>query len=113
MEQRKRMLMEKDMHAQSTKKNMEMREEVRIKSIRDKRYEKDSIMIKTQSQKEWDVMLKKEEDLIKMEDKQENVKRIGKVTEFKKNQILGKIEYDNMKTQTVRQEKDKLMETRF
>jgi hypothetical protein len=57
-------------------------------------------------------MLKREEELLRMEDKQDNVKRISKANEFKKNRILGKIEYDNMKAETVRSEKSKLMETR-
>lgn len=58
------------------------------------------------------MMLKREEELLRMEDKQDNVKRISKANEFKKNRILGKIEYDNMKAETVRSEKSKLMETR-
>jgi len=58
------------------------------------------------------LMLKREEELLRMEDKQDNVKRISKANEFKKNRILGKIEYDNMKAETVRSEKSKLMETR-
>lgn len=58
-------------------------------------------------------MLKKEMDMIKREDKLENVERIAKATEYKKAKILEKIQFDNMKTQVVQREKEKLMETRF
>lgn len=69
--------------------------------------------MKTQNEKDWNLMIKKEMDLIKREDKQENVERIAKAQQFKKDKILEKIEFDNMKTQHVRKEKEKLLETRF
>jgi hypothetical protein len=46
-------------------------------------------------------MIKKEMDLIKREDRIENVSRITKATEYKKQKILEKIEFDNMKTHHV------------
>jgi hypothetical protein len=58
-------------------------------------------------------MLKREQDLIKREDKMENVDRISRANEYKKQKILEKIEYDNMKANQVSREKEKLMETRF
>ena len=57
---------------------MEAREIQRINSIRSQRAQKDSIMSKTQREKEWALQLKREQELIKQEDKQENVKRIAK-----------------------------------
>ena len=58
-------------------------------------------------------MIKKEIDLIKREDRQENVFRINKATEYKKQKILERIEYDNHKSTQLNKEKEKLMETRF
>ena len=55
-------------------------------------------MAKTAAQKDWDMMMKKEMDLIRREDKQENIERIMKAQEYKKQKIMEKIEYDNMKT---------------
>ncbi len=92
---------------------MEAREFNRIDHIKKKREEKDSVMAKTQAEKDWQLMLKKEMDLIKREDKQENVERIQKAQDYKKQKVMEKIEYGNMKTEHVKKEKDKLMETRF
>ena len=70
-------------------------------------------MTKTQSERDWSLMLKREMDLIKREDKLENVQRITKANEYKKGKILEKIEFGNMKGEHIRKEKGKLMETRF
>ena len=40
------------------------------------------------------------------------MRRIAKAQEYHKKRILDKIEYDNTKTQTVKEEKGKLMEVR-
>ncbi len=92
---------------------MEVREFSRIDYIKKKREEKDSVLSKTQSEKEWQLMLKREMDLIKREDKLENVERISKVQEYKKAKVLEKIEFGNIKSEHVQKEKEKLMETRF
>ncbi len=52
-------------------------------------------------------------DLIKREDKLENVDRIAKAQEYKKTKVLEKIEFGNAKSEHVRREKEKLLETRF
>lgn len=70
-------------------------------------------MTKTQSERDWSLMIKREMDLIKREDKLENVQRISKANEYKKAKILEKIEFGNMKGEHIRKEKGKLMETRF
>lgn len=51
--------------------------------------------------------------MIKREDKNENVERISKANEYKKAKIMEKIQFDNLKAQSVSREKEKLMETRF
>lgn len=58
-------------------------------------------------------MIKKELDLIKREEKFENVDRISKAQEYKKAKIIEKIEFDNMKSEHLRKEKEKLIDTRF
>jgi hypothetical protein len=58
-------------------------------------------------------MIKKEMDLLKREDKLENVDRITKAQGYKKSKILEKIEYGNLKSEVVKKEKEKLLETRF
>lgn len=70
-------------------------------------------MHKTQSERDWSLMVKKEMDLLKREEKFENVERIAKAQNYKKQKILEKIEFDNLKTEHLRKEKAKLLETRF
>ena len=100
------------MHSSAVRSQMEAREIQRINSIRSQRAQKDSVMSKTQREKEWALQLKREQELIKQEDKQENVKRIAKAQEYHKKRILDKIEYDNLKSQTVKEERGKLKEVR-
>jgi len=72
------MLDDKERHSLEVRKQMEVREFSRIDYIKKKREEKDSVLSKTQSEKEWQLMLKREMDLIKREEKLENVERISK-----------------------------------
>ena len=58
-------------------------------------------------------MMKKEMEMIKREEKLENVERIAKAQDYKKGKIMEKIEWDNERSTSLRREKDKLMETRF
>jgi hypothetical protein len=73
---KKKKLEEKESHSQEVRKQMEVREFNRIGSIRSKREEKDSVMAKTQSERDWSLMLKREMDLLRREEKLENVERI-------------------------------------
>ena len=70
-------------------------------------------MNKTQTEREWSLMIKKELDLIKREEKFENVERIARAQNYKKQKILEKIEFDNLKSEHVRHEKAKLLDSRF
>ncbi len=58
-------------------------------------------------------MIKREMELLKMEEKIENVERISRAQEYQKSKILEKIEYDNSKSAQLRKEREKLLETRF
>lgn len=91
---------------------MEAREAQRVNSIKSQRAQKDSVMAKTQHEKDWQQTIKREQELIRREDRQENVARIAKAQEYHKKRILDKIEYDSMKSQHVKEEKGKLMEMR-
>ncbi len=77
---------------------MEAREYNRIDQIKSKRAEKNSVMDKTASEREWQLLYKKELEMIKREDRLENVARIAKAQDYKKNKILEKIDYDNAKS---------------
>ena len=57
---------------------MELRENSRVEIVKKKRETKDLSLTKTQTERDWQLMLKREMDLIKREDKLENVERIGK-----------------------------------
>ena len=92
---------------------MELRENSRVESVKQKRETKDLSLTKTQTERDWQLMLKREMDLIKREDKLENVGRIGKAQEYKKLKVLEKIEFGNMKGEQIKKEKEKLLETRF
>lgn len=70
-------------------------------------------MQKTQSERDWQLMIKREMELLRREEKIENVERIAKAQDYKKQKILEKIEYDNEKSVHLRKEKEKLLETRF
>lgn len=112
-EQKRKWLEDKERHSLEVRKQMEAREFNRVDHIQRKRQEKDSVMAKTQAEKDWQLMLKKEMDAIKREDKQENVERIQRAQDYKKQKVMEKIEYGNAKSEHVKREKDKLMETRF
>lgn len=58
-------------------------------------------------------MLRREMDLIKREEKIENVNRIAKAQEYQKQKVLEKIDYDNSRSAHLRKEREKLLETRF
>ena len=113
LQDKKKTLEEKEKHSEDVRKQNEDRLNVRINSIQSKRHEKESLMTKTQSEREWEHMIKKEYDLLRREDKLESVERISRANNYKKQKILEKIEFDNMKSQHVKKEKEKLLETRF
>lgn len=107
------MLEEKGHHSVEVRNMMEVRERQRVESIKKKRVDKDVSLTKTQTEREWQLMLKREMDLIKREEKIENVTRIAKAQDYQKQKTLEKIQYDNMKSVQLQREKDKLLETRF
>jgi hypothetical protein len=70
----------------------------RVESIKSKAQQREESMTKTMTQREWQLMIKKEQEMLKREEKWQTVERIARAQEYKKSLILEKIEYDNMKT---------------
>ena len=62
---KKKRLEDKESHSLEVRKIMEAREFARIGSIKAKREEKEILMTKTQSEKNWSLMIKREMELIK------------------------------------------------
>lgn len=110
---KKKRLEDKESHSLEVRKQMEAREFSRINSIKANREQKEQVMTKTQSEREWSLMIKREQELLRREEKLENVGRISKAQEYKKQKILEKIEFDNQKATHLQKEKEKLLETRF
>ena len=59
------MLEDKERHSLEVRKQMEVREFNRIDYIKKKREEKNTTMSKTQNEKDWVLMLKREKDLLR------------------------------------------------
>ena len=91
---------------------MEKLQHEKVDQILTKAHHRDESMTKTLSQREWQLMIKREQELLKREEKWMNVERIGRAQEYKKQQILDKIEYDNQKTEALRIEKERLFASR-
>ncbi len=66
----------------------------------------------SQTQRDFQLMIKREEEYLRREEKWENVERIARAQEYKKKLILDKIEYDNSKTISLKQEKERLFSSR-
>ena len=81
---------------------MEQRAHERVESIKSKAHQREESMSKTQSQREWQLMIRREQEMLRREEKLENVERISRAQEYKKQQILDKIEYDNSRGVAVR-----------
>lgn len=84
----------------------------RVEQIKSKAQQREESMTKTMTQREWQLMIKKEQEMLKREEKWQTVERIARAQEYKKSLILEKIEYDNMKTQTLMSEKERLFASR-
>ncbi len=105
--------MDKEQHSVEVRNQMAARENNRVGTIKQKREQKEQVMQRTQSEKHWQLALKREMELIKREDRQENVERISKAQQYQKDIVQEKIQYDNMRSMQVQREKEKLLESRF
>lgn len=91
---------------------MERKNHERVSSILGVAQRKEESMARTANEREWQNMIKKEQEALKREEKIETVQRIARAQEYKKKMILDKIEYDNSKGQAIKQEKQELFSTR-
>ena len=71
---------------------MIVKNESKVSNILEKRQHKEISMKMTQEQRNYDMMLRKEMEMIKREERLENVERIGRVNENKKMKVMQKIE---------------------
>jgi hypothetical protein len=98
IEVKKRHIQEKATHSVEVRRVMERTLQQRVTSIQAKAHQRDESMTVTQSKREWQLMIRREQEMLKREEKSENMERITRAQDYKKNQILEKIEYDNTKT---------------
>jgi len=61
----------------------------------------------------YDLKLKQEIDFLKREERLENVQRIARAQQFAKDQIMKKIEEDNIKGQNNKESKEYALKTRL
>ena len=84
---------------------MERKNHERVSSILGVAQRKEESMARTANEREWQNMIKKEQEALKREEKIETVQRIARAQEYKKKMIMDKIEYDNSKGLAIKHEK--------
>lgn len=78
---------------------------MRIDQIYFARTQKEEQMMKTNKAKEWEATLKREVDILRREERWDNVLRIQKAQEYQKNKVKQKIEFDKLKGEQLQAEK--------
>jgi len=91
IEKKKVYLEEKEQHSLEVRKQNEQSMQMRVNDIRNKRLRKEKSLEATMAKRNHDLKLKREMELIKKEDREDNVDRIAKANEHKKELILEKI----------------------
>jgi hypothetical protein len=91
---------------------MERKQHERVNSILGVAQRKEEIMAKTANEREWQMMIHKEQEALRREEKQANVQRIARAQEYKKKIIMDKIEYDSNKADSLKLEKERLFSSR-
>ncbi len=89
---------EKEAHSVEVRRGVDEALDFRTNSIKDKRSKKEMSMMETAGQRQWKMMIRKEEFDIKRQDRLENIQRIGKASTYKNEMTLAKIEFDSMKS---------------
>ena len=77
------------------------------------RSNKEEQLQKSQRQRDWENTLKKEMDLLKREERLENVARIARANEYSSSKVKQKIDFDKLRGEQLMNEKRQLLETRF
>lgn len=78
---------------------------MRIDQIYFARTQKEEQMMKTNKAKEWEATLKREVDILRREERWDNVLRIQRAQEYQKNKVKQKIEFDKLKGEQLQAEK--------
>jgi|DEB0MinimDraft_12_1074336.scaffolds.fasta_scaffold72731_1 hypothetical protein len=77
------------------------------------RHQKESKLKLVANHKNYSLKLKKEMELIKREERLENVQRIAKANQYQKDLIKSKIAEQDQRGASLKKEKEKMLETRF
>lgn len=112
LEAKRRFLAEKEAHSVIVRQEMERKQHDRVNSILGVAQRKEEVMVKTANEREWQMMIRKEQEALRREEKQDNVQRIARAQEYKKKIIMDKIEYDSSKADSLRLEKERLFSSR-
>ena len=112
LEAKRRFLAEKEAHSVIVRQEMERKQHQRVNSILGVAQRKEEVMAKTANEREWQMMIRKEQESLRREEKQDNVQRIARAQEYKKKIIMDKIEYDSSKADSLKLEKERLFSSR-
>ena len=74
---------------------------------------KEVIMSQTQTQREWEQFVKKEIEMMKREERLENVNRIARANEHAQHKTMLKIQADKEKAEKIMKEKNDMFEKRM
>ena len=77
------------------------------------REQKELLLKQAQEEREYEAFIKKEMEMIKREDRLENVERIARANEHQQMKIMKKIKEDDLRGQALQKEKMAMLETRF
>ena len=88
LEAKRKLLAEKEAHSVIVRQEMERKNHERVSSILGVAQRKEESMARTANEREWQNMIKKEQEALKREEKIETVQRIARAQEYKKKMIL-------------------------
>lgn len=91
---------------------MEAMEYERVKQVFDKLKQTEDQVRKSKQKQQWEVLIKQEQQNLKRQEREDEVRRVQKMREYQRQQTLMKMKEDDEKTARVFQEKAKLMEAR-
>lgn len=104
---------DKDNQRKHVKSTMEKRLEERVNGYLYKMAESDEKVLRVQREKEAMMRQKHALELIKKNDKHENVQRIARMQEYQKEKLMEKINHDTDRATQIKNEKDSLLSMRM
>lgn len=97
IERKKEQNLAKEAYLKSVIQQQQENQAKKVEDLKNKRFTKEQHLKEVYDQREYDHKLKKEMDLIKREERLENVQRIQRANQFAKQQIEKKIQEDTLK----------------